>query len=294
MKPFHWRRIIPALWSMALTCSLGAADQQEAPGYRESYPTQITQIEQLSVAPKTTRKGKASYSDTTATLAGRLFSTDAQKTNLILGARRVRIGLNSKIRPRNTLYGIIGVESEYTGIDQWNWLGNLTFQPHTSLSSIGRKMRTIASLDGRYAATEAMGIHAGFYVEAGMRATIVAPLIGLDYTAGSWLFQAIYPIKAGITYQGLRSHAFSIMIRPIYTAVRVHKGLHNTPSVATYQGNGAEFRWDFLPASRWNFWAGIGQTLGGSLSVGDKHNNHKHRIHLRSSPYFNVGLAYKI
>jgi hypothetical protein len=229
-----------------------------------------------------------------AFLSTKIGSTPTCVTDLIVGARRVRLGLGNKVRPRESLYGVLGLNTVYTGLDEWNWIGNLVAQPGLVTSNIARKTRYIASLNGRFTASQSTGVHVGFYAELGMRASFIHPLVGLDYTVGPWLLQAVYPIKAGISYQGLRSHVFSLMARPIYTAVRLHKALHNRPGIGCYKATGAEFRWDYIPTKRWNIWAAIGTTICGSLTLGDKNNNHRHHIHLHRAPYFNIGFTYGI
>ena len=287
----------PLFTAFCLLCAsttLFAANEEEAPGYRTSYQPQILEVNQLSILPSKTRKGSFAYGETNALINTALPTKSNVENSILAGFRRVHLSLGSKIQQKSTLYGVIGINSQYTGEEQWNWLSSLIAQPDLVTSNIARKTRYIAALHGRYAATEQTGLHVGFYSEMGMRASFIHPLLGIDYTRGPWLFQIVYPIKAGISYQGIAKHVFSLMIRPFNTAVRVHKGLHDRPAVAHYTGSGGEFRWDFLPATRWNVWASVGQTIGGSLTIGDKNNNHRHDIHLHQAPYFNVGVTFSI
>jgi hypothetical protein len=272
--------------------NLHGANEENAPGYRATYPTQVVQAEQLSIPPTHTRKGLCSYGDTTAFLSTNLSATNKGALDLIIGARRVHLGLGQKTAPRGLLYGIIGCNADYRGIENWDWIGNIVIQPKLSSTNIARASRYIAALNGRFAASPSMGLHVGFYTEIGMRASIVHPLIGIDYFIGSWLLQAVYPIKAGISYQGIQSHVFSLMVRPIYTALRLHKALYNRPGIGCYSATGLEFRWDYVPTKRWSTWAAIGSTMFGSLSLGDKNNNHRHHIRLHRSPYINIGITY--
>jgi hypothetical protein len=283
------------LISIITTCTqLKGDDAEEAPGYRATYPNQVIQAEQLSIPPTHTRKGPCSYGDTMAFLSTKIGSTPTCTTDLIVGARRVRLGLGDKTHPRESLYGVLGLNADYRGLEDWDWIGNFVVQPGRVSSNIARTTRYITALNGRFAASQSTGIHVGFYTELGMRASVVHPLFGIDYTIGSWLLQAVYPIKAGISYQGLRSHVFSLMVRPIYTALRLHKALHNRPGIGCYKATGTELRWDYLPTNRWNIWAAVGTTMCGSLTLGNKNNNHRHHIHLHSAPYFNIGFTYSI
>ena len=281
--------------SIIAACShLLGINEEEAPGYRATYPNQVILAEQLSIPPRHTRKGPFSYGDATAFLTTNLFSSTSGSTDLVVGARRVRLGLGQKVAPHESLYGVLGLNADYRALDGWDWIGNIVLQPQIKSKNIARSSRYIAAMNGRYAASSATGLHVGFYAELGMRASIVHPLIGIDYTAGPWLLQAVYPIKAGISYRAFQSHIFSLMARPVYTAIRLHKALYNRPGIGCYKAMGLEFRWDWAPEKRWNFWAAVGSTLPGSLTLGDKNNNHRHTIHLKTAPYFNVGLTWSI
>jgi hypothetical protein len=271
-----------------------SSNEEEAPGYRATYPNQAIEADQLSICPSGTRKGHFSYGETNASVDTLVYSKKTIENSIVVGFRRIHIGLSSKIKPQNTLYGVLGINSTYTGIAAWNWVGNCVVQPNLKSTNFADKTRYIASLHGRYEANPSTGLHVGFYAELGLRASIVHPLIGIDYTYGSWLLQGVYPIKYGITYQGIDRHRFSLMVRPFSTAVRVRKGLQDRPATTHYQGTGGELRWDYLPTSRWNFWMSLGLTLQGNLTIGDKNNNHRHHIHLRDTPYFNIGMTYGI
>ena len=274
--------------------SLFPEDEVEAPGYRATYPSKVIQADHLSISPAKSRKGHFSYMDTNATINASFFTKGSLENNIIAGVRRIHVGLRSKIHPKNTLYGVLGLDSKYTGIENWNWQGTLVVQPDVCSTNFARKTRYIACLHGRYAVNPGAGIHVGFYTELGMRSSFVRPLVGIDYTMKQWLLQAVFPIKYGVTYQGFKTNLFSVMVRPFFTSLRVHKGLYDRPAIAKYQGFGAEFRWDYLPTPRWNFWATIGSTLCGNLLIGNKNNNHRHHIHLHKAPYFNVGVTFGI
>ena len=279
---------------IAMGVKLHGINEVDAPGYRATYPNQVLQAEQLSIPPTHTRKGPCSYGDTTAFLSTNLCTAPNSTTDAIIGARRVHLGLGQKTTPRGSMYGILGLNTDYRGLENWDWNGNLVVQPKLSTTNVARATRYIAALNGRFAASQSTGLHVGFYTELGMRASIVHPLLGIDYTLGSWLFQAVYPIKAGVSYRGLESHAFSLMVRPIYTALRLHKSLHNHPGIGCYHTTGVEFRWDYAPHNRWNIWASIGSTMFGFLSLGDKNNNHRHHIRLHRAPYATIGVTWSL
>lgn len=275
----------------AATFAFGA-DEVEAPGYRATYPMQGVEIDHLSISGAKSRKGHYVYSETNANINTPIYGTPTLQTTVLAGVRNIHQRLGSKIRPENTLYGVIGLHSEYSGVEEWAWSGGLDLQPDLRFAHLRRSVRYIPVLHGRYQFAPSTGLHVGFYAELGMRASFVRPVIGIDYTYNAWLLQAVFPIKYGITYQGISKHLFSCMIRPFYTAVHTKKGLDNRPAITRYEGTGAEFRWDFLPTPRWNLWLSVGSTLCGNLTVGDKNNNHRHHIHLHQAPYWNIGVTF--
>jgi hypothetical protein len=277
-----------------ITAIAFSSDAEEAPGYRATYPDQVIEIDQLSICPAHCRKGHFSYGETNANIDTLAYSKGSVENSVIAGLRNVHISLGSKIKPQDTLYGVIGVQSTYTGVEAWKWIANGIIEPNLKSTNLIRKTRYIASLDGRYEAAPSTGIHVGMYAEIGLRSSIVHPLIGIDYTLGPWLIQGVYPIKYGITYQGLEKHRFSLMVRPFYTAVHVQKGLHDRSATVRYKGTGAELRWDYLPAQRWNWWLSVGYTVEGNLTIGDSNNNHRHHINLHNAPYFNIGVTFGI
>lgn len=290
MRTFRW--ILAAL-----CCSMPfsyAEDEVEAPGYRATYPTQVIELDQFSVLPSKTRKGPFAYGETNALVNSNIYSGKNIENSILAGLRRIHLALGTKIQPKDTLYGVIGIDSKYSGIQDWLWDGSFVLQPDIRSSNLARKTRYIGALHGRYEFLPSTGLHAGLYLEIGMRSSLIRPIVGVDYTRGPWLFQAVFPIKYGVTYQGLQKHRFSIMVEPLYTAVRIHKGINDRPAIARYQATGGELRWDFLPTSRWNIWASLGHTLWGNLTVGDKNNNHRHHIHLHKAPYLNIGVTLRM
>jgi hypothetical protein len=276
---------------MCICCATAfnyAVDEVSTPGYRATYPMQVVGLDQLSICPANTRKGSFSYGDAHALINTKITSGKTIKNNLLAGFRRIHLGLGSKIHQKNSLYGVLGIDSKYSGIEAWLWNGSLVVQPDLQSSSLARKTRYMGTLHGRYEVVPSTHLHVGFYMELGMRASLIRPIIGIDHTHGPWLIQAVFPIKYGISYLAIQNHMFSLMIRPLYTTVRVHEGLRNRPAITQYRGTGGEVRWDYLPTSRWNFWISLGKTISGTLTVGNKNNNHRHHIHLHSAPYINI------
>lgn len=274
--------------------SIGVADEPtDLPGYRAAYLLQTIDVEHLSISPAKSRYGHFSYGDSTATVNTVINSTNSKEVGVIAGVRRVHMRLGSSINPHNVSYGVLGLNAKYSAMERWVWVSALVAQPELS-SGAFHSARYIGALNGRYMMNDKAGIHVGAYAEVGMRASNVFPVFGLDYSSGNWTWQGVYPLKAGVSYNGIEKHRLSCFIRPFYTAVRVNKGIHYHSSVARYQGQGAELRWDWLPRSRWNLWASIGRTINGNVTVGDTHNHHRHHVHLHQAPYFQVGLVFDL
>lgn len=279
-----------ALLVNSVAFSAQSEDPEDFPGYRATYLEQKLDIDYLSTCPKKSDHGKFSFGDSNATLS-KVASTYANgDVSIIGGLRRIHMELSTHIRSHDTLYGVCGASVDYTGMSRWNWTGGLTVQPDITRFDLARNTRYVGAIQGRFEHTKTIGLHAGIYVETGMRATAVRPLIGADYTSGSWVYQAVYPIKAGVSYTGLPHHIFSCMIRPFYAAVKVHKGFYHHPAVAKYEGSGAEVRWDLTPNPLWNFWFSVGHTLDSSLKVGNGNFHHKKDMHINQAPYLQVGF----
>ncbi len=287
MRLFRHLMTLGLLGMGALWCE-SAEDQ---PGYRTEHPLQVVDVNHLYMSPSRTRLGNFTFNDTNATLNTRIGSWSSGEAGIITGVRNIELGLGHKIHSCDTPYAVLGAQGVYRGVDRWLWLGNLTFQSDVRHADFFRWSRYIASLNGRYSFTEKTGFYVGFYSEIGMRATIVHPIVGADYTQGNWVYQAIYPIKAGVSYQGLKSNLISFMIRPFYTGLRVDRGPYKNKSVAVYRGTGAEVRWDWQRTALCDIWATIGHTINGELSVGDKCNHHRHDIHLKQVPYLQLGIT---
>lgn len=279
-----------ALLLNSIAFSAPTEDPKDFPGYRAAYLEQKLNVDYLSTCPKKSDHGKFSFGDTNATVSKVVSKYANGDVSIIGGLRSVHMEMGSHIHSHSTLYGVLGGSVEYTGMSRWNWTGGLAIQPDIKRFDLARNTRYIGAIQGRFEHTKTIGIHAGLYVEAGMRALAVRPLIGADYTSGSWLYQAVYPIKAGASYIGLPHHIFSFMIRPFYTAVKVHKGFYHHPAVAKYEGSGAEVRWDLTPNPLWNFWLSVGHTIGSSLEVGNRNFHHKKDIHIKQAPYLQIGF----
>jgi hypothetical protein len=267
-----------------------AEDQKDLPGYRATYLEQTLDLDYLSTSPAKSHHGTFSFSDAHAVLYKTISQNSFGDVSVLGGLRRVHMKLGSKIRPQNTLYGVIGSTIEYSKMDRWNWDAGFSIQPDVNSFDLVNSTRYIGAIHGRYAYTDSIGVHAGIYAELGMRATSVNPIIGADYKTGPWLYQAIFPQKAGISYTGFSHHIFSFMVRPFFTAVKVHKGNYHHPAVALYNGNGAEFRYDLTPNPMWNFWISLGHTFGSSLTIGNRNFHRQKDMHINQAPYMQIGL----
>jgi len=285
-----WQSCLAVLFTFSL---LVADSPSDLPGYRAAYFLRSVDAQYLSIFPAKTRYGKFSYGDGQATISGRLYRSSSAALDLMAGIRNVHMKIRNDFPRNNSLYGVVGLNGRYSGVERWVWLGSLVLQPRLA-SEAFRDMRYIGLLHGRYLYNERTGLHVGCYAEVGTRAKNIQPLIGMDYTCGAWTYQVVYPLKAGVTYSGIEEHAFSLMARPFYTAVRFHKKHHDRSGVAEYTGKGVELRWDWMPSSQWNVWVSVGQSLMNTLKIGNHHNHHRHHVHVHSAPYVQLGLLFQI
>jgi len=287
MRKFLFALTLCTIGSLAASPS---EDDPRLPGYRTTYPMQSLDINVLSTMSTRTRKGNFRYGDSNATIN---FGRPECSTNIIAGIRNINMSLSSKkIQRENTLYGVLGIDTKYTEMENWIWLGNLVIQPDLRNADFSRTTRYIGSFQGIFAITENLCSYIGAYAEVGIKNKNIKPILGLEYLFGDWKARIIYPIKAGFTYFGIQDHAFSLMLRPFYTAVRTSKGLNHKPSILRYENTGLELRWDYMPNSSLNLWVSLGQTIKGRLTVGDRNNNHRHHIHVQGDPYAQIGITY--
>jgi hypothetical protein len=275
---------------LACTSLLQAVGEESVPGYRASYPENAVGVSALCILPKTTRKGHFSFSDTNVLCNPRLWKDQEVETCLLAGVRDVRMSLRDHLQKKNTPYAVLGLNTTYLGVPRWTWIGGVSMQSAMRHFSFGSNTRYIATAVGRYALASNIGLTAGFYTELGFRASIVQPVVGFDYTRGKWTLEAVYPVKGGIVYSGFNRQLISAIVRPFYTALRNEKGLGHRPAISTFNGTGLELRYDFLPKRSFDLWMAIGRTFASTLTVGDRHNNHRHHINLHSAPYVNIGV----
>ena len=275
---------------LSITCWAYSEDDPELLGYRATYPEQMLDIEYLATCPKKCHHGMFFFSDAVASINKVMLKNDQTKFSFTGGFRDICMHLGKHLKHEQTPYGIVGSSLEYYGMNGWQWNADAFIQPDLCWFDLLRTTRYISSLHGMYQQSKELGYHVGAYAETGMGATTVQPIIGIDYKKGSWIYQAVYPVKAGISYIGLPHHIFSVMIRSIYTAIKVEKGFYHHPAGAAYKATGAEVRWDLSPSFTWNFWASIGHTLASSLEVGNKNFHHRKTIGLKGAPYAQVGI----
>lgn len=265
-------------------------DDYGLPGYRATYLEQMLDVDMLSIGARRCHHGPFSFADKNASINKIFYKGDAGNISLTGGVRQIKMCLGSRLSPQTTTYGVLGSSLEYTGVDNWKWMAGLSLQPDIHQPNLIKNTRYIASLHGRFMYNKAFGLHVGANVETGMRTVLVQPIIGADYTKGPWMYQAIYPIKAGVSYVGLPHHVFSFMIRSIYTAARLQKGLSHKPSVIRYRDTGAEIRWDLSPNPMWNLWVSCGYTLSGLLHVGNRKFHDRNGISFKPAPYGQIGI----
>jgi len=263
------------------------------PGYRATYPMHSLDLHHLSVAAAKTREGHFSFGDTNATVNLGPRSTETTSTNIVVGLRNIYMSLSSNIKPKCTPYAVLGVDSRYTGIENWAVIGNAVIQPDLTHFDLSRRTRYIASIIAARSFTPSITGHIGAYTEFGMKTAILKPIIGLDYVSNLYKIQIIYPIKAGLSYLGCNNQIFSLIARPFRAAVCTHKGLDHKPSIVRYRGAGAEFRWDYI-STIWNSWLSLGRTIDGNLTIGDHNNRNKKNMHVKKSPYLQIGFTFRL
>ena len=283
--------LIMASWA---SIALWSEDEASLPGYRATYPEQVVDLDYLSVTPQKGSGKHVSFSDTNAILNKKLIINNRGNVAALVGIRRLGFGNKSHVRPQNTNYAVLGTSFEYTSMNRWNWSGILSLQPDIHWFDLLRTTRYIASIHGRYQKSKDLGVHVGAYLETGMRITILQPIIGVDYTYGQWIYQAVFPIKGGVSYTGFNHHILSLMARSMYVGAKSHSAFSHKPVTLQYRSTGIEFRWDLLPSQCWKSWISLGQTITGTLRKGNKNFHHTRLTTLHPSPYCQIGITVAI
>jgi hypothetical protein len=285
------KRITKTLFALIMSSTLlHGAGEESVPGYRASYPENAIGISNLTIGPQKTHSNKFIYSDTNLLCNPDVYKSDNVEASLLFGIRDVHMSMSDKLKPKNTPYGVVGVNGIYDGVQDWCWTGGLSLQSSVKQWNLLSNTRYIGALLGRYAYKPNTGLSVGLYSELGFRANIVRPIVGLDYSRGNWVLEAIYPVKAGLVYKKFAKHQFSAVVRPFYTALKNTHALHHSPAVSTFKGYGYELRYDYIMKKGINLWTTLGYTGSCNLHIGDRHNNHIHHYHLASAPYFSLGL----
>jgi len=283
------RLVIFALCS--LSTLLFSVETNRLPGYRATYFMHTIDADQLYIGPAKTRKGSCSFGDTKlATVFGPIESKN-YSANLIAGVRNMYVHLSDKIKPSNTQYAILGAAGLYKGSNRWLWTANFTVQPELTQPSLKRHTRYVGLVEGIFSWTEQTSAHVGAYTELGMRTTKLKPLLGLSHTTENWKYQAVYPIKAGITYKGFTKGLLSLMARPFSATVKTDKALSHRPATVRYRATGIELRYDYLITTKCDIYLGVGSTLSSKLFIGDARNNHRHSLRIEKTPYAFLGVT---
>ena len=260
IRIFHMKNASKAMCALIVTTSLlQAVGEDNVPGYRATYPENAIGMSTLTIVPKTNRLGRFAFADTNLLCNPTIYKNQEVKTCLLAGVRNVQMKLSNHLKSKSTNYGVLGLNATYDGVPDWSWVGGLTLQSAVTHFNLLTNTRYIGALVGRYAIKPNLGISVGAYAELGFRANIVDPLIGMDYTRHDWTLDVAYPIKAGLTYKGYAKQLFGVIVRPLYTAMRKNRGLGKSPAIATFQGNGLEFRYDFQPQPGFDFWCTLGK-----------------------------------
>ena len=119
----------------------------------------------------------------------------------------------------------------------------------------------------RYAYTEKVGIHLGFWAETGLQMDRVYPVIGFDWIISpKWKLNLVYPVNVSLDYSLSKCWTLALAGRFFNSRFRVHHNECTPKSLVRYTNIGSEFaiKYENEEMSA-NIHAGV--TFGGEIRV---------------------------
>lgn len=173
-------------------------------------------------------------------------------------------------------------------LDDWFWRVQLTANFDAEKWSCQYTSYDLL-LWGRYTCYKSIGLHFGFLAQTGLRMDRVYPVIGFDWQISrQWNLNLVYPVNISLTYSFSPRWSIGAAGRLFSPRFRVHHQDHSYKPLVRYTNVGAEF---IIKYEREAMSANIhvGSTLGGTLRLANRQNDHARHYHLDPSAY--AGLA---
>lgn len=213
-----------------------------------------------------------------------------------VGYSHQKIDWNQNIYFNQTLFDTTSVAFRfYTNrLDDWVWQAQVSINADLQHFDWGRYINYDLLLWGRYSYTESFGVHAGFFMETGMRFDRIYPVIGFDWTINdTWKINAVFPMDVGIVYTYDCNWKAALAMRFFDVRHRVGPDEPLPRALVSYRNNGIELAamYDYDHFIEANVHAGW--TIGGKLRISDKQNHHPKHYRLDPAGYFGGEIVVK-
>lgn len=177
-------------------------------------------------------------------------------------------------------------------IEDWFWRTQFTANFNTDDWN-GKYMSYDILLWGRYSYQENIGIHFGFWAEAGLRMDRIYPIGGFDWQiSDKWLLSLVYPVNVSLVYTISKPWSIALAGRNFDSRFRVNRDEAFSKCLVRYTNVGAEFSVNYnTDTTNANIHAGV--TLAGKYRVANQKNQHAHTYKLDSAYYAGVEMDVK-
>lgn len=175
----------------------------------------------------------------------------------------------------------------------WYWVANVSMNIDADKWNLSDYLTWNMLLWGRYDVCQNWGVHAGLYVETGMKLDRVLPILGFDWTYCNWKINAVYPMNVSIEYKVDNKWTVSAAGRFFSNRQRAGRSGDYEKAVWRYTNTGIELA--VINTSFCGLTANLhgGYAFGGRLKVADRHTHHSHRLRFDGSAYAGGELSYR-
>ncbi len=161
----------------------------------------------------------------------------------------------------------------------------------------GRNIGDYACYDlilwGRYEYCEHIGVHVGFFAQAGMKMDRVYPIVGFDWKLSNrWKLNLVYPVNISLEYLLSKHWTIALAERNFNVRYRVRHRESHPKFLVRYENKGAELAIKYEDnLTTANVHAGY--TFGGLFKVANYNNHHPHHYRLDSAGYIGAEATIK-
>jgi hypothetical protein len=177
----------------------------------------------------------------------------------------------------------------------WKWTAQVSFNfDNLEYWDFNHYMNYDVFLWGRYTYCQNLGLHAGLYVQTGMKVDRVYPIVGVDWKINdSWMINAIFPMNVSVIYTINCEWNIALAGRFFDQIHRVKKDEPVPMAVWHYQASAVELAANYMPYKWLTANVHAGSTVGGTLKITNSHyeSHPRARLKLDPAPYVGAQLT---